>query len=85
MVTLNPDILVFQGQTQDDGIWKDYCFTDKGRKGIRRIWSLSVPYGQDSAYTLLRRSETDDSEFGQEIVCPDGITDVLISLLPKDN
>lgn len=85
MATICPEAFVFEGLDNDDGVYRDFCFTDRSPNRVRRLWRLSVPYGMDNCYTTLRRSETDDGEFGDDIYAPIPITDTLLALVPNLN
>lgn len=86
MATIKPETFKYEGITNTEGGYTDYCFTDHSRKAVRRIWSLAVPnpdnHGvDDRPYTILRRSDTDDGEFGDDIMVANRITKTLLKII----
>jgi hypothetical protein len=65
----------------ENDCYSDYIFHDECRKGMKRLWILSLGKGGEKTYSMLLRSETDDGEFDHGVVLSKSITRSLEGLV----
>lgn len=62
----------------------DLGFVDASPKALRRIWWLSIDLNNPAKnYGFVRRSKTDESEFGDETMLPGKMVAYLVDVARK--